>query len=409
MRRLGRGTRQRSCPWLARPAPRDPHACAVPGYLLFGDNELKRVAAVVDQGAASSPSWWSGPARRRWPARTAPGRPIRRGSRRRSSSGLPGVAVKVVTLVRSRQTAADLAEGMAKVAGRREARFGDLADRNHRCHSPASIPRSFRAALDDGVETLHKGGADVILMNMQYSPRTESMIALGPYADTMRVVAQQHEVPLFDRLAIMRHWSDDRRLRSLRGRQGQRARAARARLHRPRHRVARSSTLLICNRSSSRPGNNKRHDRDEDRTSCDRDTCFTRGRFDRRCGGGPSRCSLRRARRSRLAAIAGRRCRRRRRPPRRAAGCAVLADMARFDQPLARTARSLAAGQPIKIVAIGSSSTSGAGASSPAASYPSRLAVELARRFPGHDDHRAQPRRQRRRGRATCWRASSTT
>jgi hypothetical protein len=24
----------------------------------------------------------------------------------------------------------------------------------------------------------------------------------------MRVVAQQHEVPLFDRLSIMRHWSD---------------------------------------------------------------------------------------------------------------------------------------------------------------------------------------------------------
>src|SRR5215471_16868789 len=69
-------------------------------------------------------------------------------------------------------------------------------------------PEDFRAALDEGVETLHKGGADVILMNMQYSPRTDIMVALGPYADNMRVVAQQHEIPLFDRLAIMRHWSD---------------------------------------------------------------------------------------------------------------------------------------------------------------------------------------------------------
>jgi lysophospholipase L1-like esterase len=40
---------------------------------------------------------------------------------------------------------------------------------------------------------------------------------------------------------------------------------------------------------------------------------------------------------------------------------------------------------PIKIVAIGSSSTAGAGASSPDASYPSRLAVDLRERFPGHD------------------------
>src|SRR4029450_10705779 len=69
-------------------------------------------------------------------------------------------------------------------------------------------PDDFRAALEEGVETVQKGGADVILMNMQYSPRTESMIALGPYADVMRVVAQQYEIPLFDRLAIMRPWSD---------------------------------------------------------------------------------------------------------------------------------------------------------------------------------------------------------
>ena len=39
----------------------------------------------------------------------------------------------------------------------------------------------------------------------------------------------------------------------------------------------------------------------------------------------------------------------------------------------------------VDIVAVGSSSTSGAGASSPAASYPSRLAVELKQRFPARD------------------------
>ncbi|MGZ3284385.1 MAG: SGNH/GDSL hydrolase family protein, partial [Xanthobacteraceae bacterium] len=44
-----------------------------------------------------------------------------------------------------------------------------------------------------------------------------------------------------------------------------------------------------------------------------------------------------------------------------------------------------ARGKPIKIVALGSSSTYGAGASTSAASYPSRLADELARHFPGHE------------------------
>jgi lysophospholipase L1-like esterase len=61
----------------------------------------------------------------------------------------------------------------------------------------------------------------------------------------------------------------------------------------------------------------------------------------------------------------------------------VTADQVRFDFPLPRTARLLASGEPIKIVALGSSSTAGAGASTPAACYPSRLAEELVRRFPG--------------------------
>ena len=60
-------------------------------------------------------------------------------------------------------------------------------------------------------------------------------------------------------------------------------------------------------------------------------------------------------------------------------------DQVRFDLPLVRTARVLAAGQPLTIVALGSSSTYGAGASTSAASYPSRLADELGRRFPGHE------------------------
>jgi lysophospholipase L1-like esterase len=62
--------------------------------------------------------------------------------------------------------------------------------------------------------------------------------------------------------------------------------------------------------------------------------------------------------------------------------CVGPADLARLDMPLKRTAQRIAGGLPLTIVAIGSSSTSGAGASSPANNYPSRLAVELRDRFP---------------------------
>jgi lysophospholipase L1-like esterase len=65
--------------------------------------------------------------------------------------------------------------------------------------------------------------------------------------------------------------------------------------------------------------------------------------------------------------------------------CTAPAQLSRFDRPLVHTMRRLGSGEPLTIVAIGSSSTAGAGASSPAASYPNRLAAELRQHFPEHD------------------------
>ncbi len=64
--------------------------------------------------------------------------------------------------------------------------------------------------------------------------------------------------------------------------------------------------------------------------------------------------------------------------------CDAPIDLVRLAHPLARIAHKLATNLPITIVAIGSSSTAGAGASSPIANYPSRLAAELKQRFPTH-------------------------
>ena len=65
-----------------------------------------------------------------------------------------------------------------------------------------------------------------------------------------------------------------------------------------------------------------------------------------------------------------------------APACATPLDLIRLANPLPHLAQKIAAGDAITIVAIGSSSTSGAGASSPAANYPSRLSVELQQHFP---------------------------
>src|SRR5215467_12778732 len=180
--------------------------CGVPDYLLFGESPLNRVSKVVATqkqlriavvGTGSSALAGPDGPPSAYPARLEA----------LLTQRLPGVMVSVVTLLRTRQTAEDLAKGMDKLVTDEQP---DLAiwqtgttDAIRRVD-----PDTFKAALEDGVERLHKGGADVILMNMQYSPRTETMIAVTPYADVMRVVAQHFDTPLFDRLGIMRHWSE---------------------------------------------------------------------------------------------------------------------------------------------------------------------------------------------------------
>jgi len=62
--------------------------------------------------------------------------------------------------------------------------------------------------------------------------------------------------------------------------------------------------------------------------------------------------------------------------------CEVPQELLRFASPLTHLTQKLERNEAITIVAIGSSSTQGAGASSPMASYPSRLEAELSRKFP---------------------------
>ncbi|MPZ36560.1 MAG: SGNH/GDSL hydrolase family protein [Rhizobiales bacterium] len=181
-------------------------ACAIPDYLVTSEYQLKRVALAAEKRKSlriavvgTGSSILAGPD---GPGSAYPAR-LEAALRKR----LPGIEIKVVTLVRTRLTALDLARSMRRVV---EDEKPDLVI--WQTGTIDAIRRidqeEFKIALDRGVERLQKAGTDVILMNMQYSPRTESMIAVGPYSDTMRVVAQQRSVPLFDRLGIMRYWSD---------------------------------------------------------------------------------------------------------------------------------------------------------------------------------------------------------
>jgi lysophospholipase L1-like esterase len=62
--------------------------------------------------------------------------------------------------------------------------------------------------------------------------------------------------------------------------------------------------------------------------------------------------------------------------------CSAPEELTRFRVALPNTARAIRQGRPLVIVAIGSSSTEGVGASDPTHSYPAVLAEELRRRWP---------------------------
>lgn len=123
------------------------------------------------------------------------------------SDQLPGVEVKVATDIKASRTAAEMVKVLpADLSATKPALLVWQTGTTDAMR--AVDPDQFSQALDQGINIARRAGADVVLVNAQYSPRTESMIALSTYSEDMRWVALQQEVPLFDRFSIMRLWSD---------------------------------------------------------------------------------------------------------------------------------------------------------------------------------------------------------
>jgi lysophospholipase L1-like esterase len=192
------------CSAAAHGQPAD--SCAVPDSFLTGHTLIERVAAaasknkalkiVVLGGGSSTLPGPDGP-KFAFPARLEVTLKER----------LPTLAIAIVAHVKRRQSALEASEIIKKLVVDEKP---DLVIWQTGTNDAVrgTEPSAFRDTLSEGILKLQAGGADVILMNMQYSPRTESIVAVDAYDDSMRWVAREREVPLFDRLAIMRHWYD---------------------------------------------------------------------------------------------------------------------------------------------------------------------------------------------------------
>jgi len=120
---------------------------------------------------------------------------------------LPGVTVKVTTYARARDTASEMEAKLARIisesapalvvwqTGTADALLGVAAE-------------DFQTTLEEAVDKLHSGGADVVFMNMQFSPRTDAVLSTEPYSEALRWVGLERAVNLFDRQAVMRQWDE---------------------------------------------------------------------------------------------------------------------------------------------------------------------------------------------------------
>ena len=182
-------------------------SCEVPDYLLASESALPKVAEAIKAGhsldilvVGSRSSTIN--TTKASEASAYPGR-----LQAILKEKLPAVAVNLSVEIQAKKTAEEVASDMVKLV---EAKKPTLVIwQTGTVDAMRSVDLDdFRSAVDEGVVALREAGIDVVLMNPQYSPRTETMISASPYLDSMRVVAQQHDVPLFDRFAIMRHWNE---------------------------------------------------------------------------------------------------------------------------------------------------------------------------------------------------------
>ena len=162
---------------------------------------IKAIAAkklsVLVLGAGSSQLPGAGGAKNAYPARL----------QKALSERLPGVEVTVATDVKPTRTAVEMLKSLRQSLA--DARPALMVWQAATVDAMQSVDGDqFGQALAKGIKVARSAGADVIFMNPQYSPRTESMIALATYVEIQRWVALQHEVPLFDRFNLMKSWAD---------------------------------------------------------------------------------------------------------------------------------------------------------------------------------------------------------
>jgi len=67
-------------------------------------------------------------------------------------------------------------------------------------------PEAFARTLDEGADVVRAAGADLILVDQQYSRMLQAYALLRPYRDAMQEAAERYHAVLFSRFDLIRRW-----------------------------------------------------------------------------------------------------------------------------------------------------------------------------------------------------------
>lgn len=190
------------------PALAAPPDCSVPDELLFDEALLPGVAEALHDkhpvtivaigGAGTAGIAAADPARDSYPRR------LQDALRRRH----PGLPITVINKGVARQTAQEMVDRFAQDVHPLSPTLVIWETGTVDAVRSTDI-ETFSTALQTGIDALRAHKSDTILINMQYSRSTASVINFQPYLEAMEQRADVDDVYLFRRFEMMRYWSEN--------------------------------------------------------------------------------------------------------------------------------------------------------------------------------------------------------
>jgi lysophospholipase L1-like esterase len=187
------GTGDTACPVADETFAYEPYLPKTVAALQAGD----RVVTIVAVGGASTEGRAASSPEARWPARFVEALKER----------YPNAPINLVVKAVARETAAQMAARFARDVLPQQPTLVIWETGTADAVRQTDI-EEFRAALQEGIDQLRSSPTEIVLMDMQYSRLTHSVIYFNRYLVLMRGIADVNDIPLFPRHKIMYDWAE---------------------------------------------------------------------------------------------------------------------------------------------------------------------------------------------------------